>query len=737
MGVTRRGFIKLSGAGAIALLFGEQFRAFEVLGQEKGLDTKIIHTVCQVCSGGCAVKAHIRDGRLVELRGNPDDQISRGVLCVKGISGIQWLYDPDRLKFPMKRTNPEKGIGVDPQFVRISWDEAYGTIARKFNEYKEKFGPESIAFIMRPQDFAKRLAKAIGTPNYISHHNTCYTTHEVVWGNTVTGKGRPWTTDYANSKYILSFGWDMPGKAKNMQTQHFIAALDKGAKIVVLDPRFTVTASKAHLWIPIKPGTDLAFALAMINVIIMQNLYDKQFVNDYTAGFEQVKEFIKPYTPKWASEITEVPAATIEKVAKEFATNKPAVIATHKRDAAGPNYANSWRLSHAQVILMALVGSIDRLGGPIMERKPSFPPLDTVVPPPPYPKARPDRIDGMEKFPLLLKTGKGSFSTFTNAVLEGKPYPIKAAIVRKHNVFAFPDAPRMVEALKKLEFMVALDIHPSEMIQMADIVLPDHHYFEGSAIVYREYFGLYPQVAIQQPVVKPLYDTRGFRNIMVELGNAMGLGDYFKGVSPGGYDDAAMKTLGSSLDELKKSPNGLWGEPKPFVPKTEFGTPSKKIELYASELRKHGYDPLPEWKEKGTKLSIEYPFYFVTTRPSVFIHSTLQNLEYNIQVYPENNCYINTETAKKLGVKNGDYVYVESPVNKIKVKAKVTEGIRPDTVCVDHGFGHWSKGMTKAYGKGSNEGDLIPARTVQDMLDLKDPSMSDNMNDLCVNVHKA
>jgi len=737
MAVSRREFMKLSGAGAIALLFGDQFRAFEALAQEKGLDTKIVHTVCQVCSGGCAVKAYIKDGRLVELRGNPDDQISRGILCVKGISGIQWLYDPDRLKFPMKRTNPEKGIGVDPQFVKISWDEAYGIIAQKLNGYKEKFGPESIVFIMRPQDFAKRLAKAIGTPNYITHHTTCYTTHEVVWGNTVTGKGRPWTTDYANSKYILSFGWDMPGKAKNMQTQHFIAALEKGAKIVVLDPRYTVTASKASLWIPIKPGTDLAFALAMINVIIIQNLYDKKFVNDYTTGFEQVKEFIKPYTPKWASEITEVPAATIEKVAKEFATNKPAVIATHKRDAAGPNYANSWRLSHAQVILMALVGSIDRLGGPIMERIPSFPPLDTVVPPPAYPKQRPDRIDGMDKFPLLLKIGKGSFGTLQNGILEGKPYPIKAAIIRKHNIFAFPNAPNMIEALKKLEFMVVLDIHPSEMIQMADIVLPDHHYFEGSAIVYREYFGLYPQVAIQQPVVKPLYDTRGFRNIMVELGNAMGLGDYFKGVSPNGYDDAVMKTLGSSLDELKKSPNGLWGEAKPFVPKTEFKTPSKKIELYASELKKYGYDPLPAWKEKAAKPSKEFPLYFVTTRPSVFIHSTLQNLEANIQIYPENQCFINTETAKKLGVKNGDYVIVESPINKIKVKAKVTEGIRPDTVCVDHGFGHWSKGMTKAYGKGSNEGDIIPARKVQDMLDFNDPSMSDNMNDLCVRVNRA
>jgi thiosulfate reductase/polysulfide reductase chain A len=737
MAVSRRQFMKLSGAGALALLFGDQYRAFEALAQEKGLETKIVHTACQVCSGACAVKAYVQNGRLVELRGNPDDQISRGILCVKGISGIQWLYDPDRLKFPMKRTNPQKGIGVDPQFVRISWQEAYDTIAKKLNEYREKFGPESIAFIMRPNPFAQRLAKAMGTPNYISHHNTCYTTHEVVWRATVTGTGRPWTTDYANAKYILSFGWDMPGKAKNMQTQHFIEAIEKGAKVVVLDPRYTVTASKANLWIPIKPGTDLAFALAMINVIIGENLYDRQFINDLTTGFDEVKEFIKPYTPQWASEITEVPAATIEKVAREFATNRPAVIATHKRDAAGPNYANSWRLSHAQIILMALVGSIDRLGGPIIERMPKFPSLDSVFPPPPYPKPRAPRIDGMEKFPILAKTGKGSFSTFHRAVLEGKPYPIKAAIVRKHNIFAFPNAPSMVEALKKLEFMVVLDIHPSEMIQMADIVLPDHHYLEGSAVLGRQYFGLYPQIAIQQPVIKPLYETKGFRNIMVDLGNAMGLGEYFKGVTPGGHDEACLKANGYSMEELKKSPNGLLGAPKPFVPKTEFGTPSKKIELYASELKKYGYDPLPAWKEKAVKPSKEYPFYFVTTRPSVFIHSTLQNLEYNIEIYPENQCFIHSETAQRLGVKDGEYVIVESPVNRIKVKAKVTEGIRPDTVCVDHGFGHWSKGMTKAYGKGSNEGDLIPARSVQEMVDLNDPSMSENMNDLCVKVYRA
>jgi thiosulfate reductase / polysulfide reductase chain A len=736
-GISRRGFMKLGGMGTVALLLGPRFRFEDASAQDKVPGVFTVNTVCQVCSGGCAVKAMVRDGRLVELRGNPDDQVARGVLCVKGISAIQTLYDPDRIKFPMKRTNPEKGPGVDPKFVRISWDEAYSIIAEKLNGYKEKYGPESISFVMRPNPFAQRLANAIGTPNYVSHHNTCYSTHEVAWRATMTGSGKPWTQDYANAKYILSFGWDMPGKAKNMQTQGFLEAKAKGAKIVTLDPLHTVTASKSDMWIPIKPGTDLAFALAMINVIVNEGLYDKQFVSELTTGFDKLQAFIKPYTPKWAAGITELPEATIVKVARDFAAAKPAIIATHKRDAAGPNYANSWRLAHAQVILMALNGSLDRPGGHIVQRGPKFPSLGEVYPAPEFPKKASARVDGMEQFPILNATGKGSFSTYINAILDEKPYPVKAAIVRKHNILAFTDAPLATKALKKLDFLVVMDIIPSEMVQMADIVLPDHQALEGSAIVPRGYFALYPQIAVQQPVVKPLYETRGFRNIMIEMGKAMGLGDYFKDVSPGGYDDACMKAVGSSLEAIKQSPNGLWGEPKPFVPKTEFNTPSKKIEIYASEFEKHGYDPLPAWQEKSAKPSKEFPLYFVTTRPSVHIHSTTQNQVHNADIYPENRCYINTNTAKSLNVKDGGYVWVESPLAKIKVQAKVTEGIRPDTVAVDHGFGHWSKALTKAYGKGSNEGDLVPSVTHKQMVDAKDPSMSMNMSDICVKVYSA
>jgi thiosulfate reductase / polysulfide reductase chain A len=626
---------------------------------------------------------------------------------------------------------------VDPKFVRISWDEAYAIIAQKLNGYKKEFGPESISFIMRPNPFAKRLADAIGTPNYVSHHNTCYTTQEIAWNVTMTGTGKPWTQDYGNAKYILSFGWDMPGKAKNMQTQGFLEARTKGATIVVLDPLHTVTAAKSDLWIPIKPGTDLAFALAMINVIVNEGLYDKKFVSELTTGFDKLQQFIKPYTVQWASGITEIPAATIQKVAREFATKRPAIIATHKRDAAGPNYANSWRLAHAQVILMALVGTLDRPGGHILQRTPKFPSLGEVYPAPEFPKKNPARADGMEKFPILNATGKGSFSTFINAIVEEKPYPVKAGIVRKHNILAFTDAPLATRALKKLDFLVVMDIIPSEMVQMADIVLPDHQSLEGGSIVPRSYFALYPQVAVHQPVIKPLYETRGFRNIMVEMGRAMGLGDYFKDVSPGGYDDACMKAVGSSLEALKGSPNGLWGDPKPFVPRTEFNTPSKKIEIYATVLEKHGYDPLPAWQEKIAKPSNEFPLYFVVTRPSVHIHTTTQNQVHTSEVYPENRCYINTKTAASLNIKDGTHVWVESPVNKIKVKAKVTEGIRPDTVAVDHGFGHWSKALTKTYGKGSNEGDLVPSVSIQQMLADKDPSMSMNMSDICVRVYNV
>ena len=207
--LSRRRFLKLTGAtAASATLLGGGLEFFTPLAQASPslAEDGTLYGTCGVCSMGCAYVAHLRDGRITHLSGNPADQTAEGKLCVRGYSGIRLLYDPDRLKYPMKRTNPEKGIGVDPGWVKISWDEALDLTASKLKEVRDTHGPQAIAVIARPKTWQKHFAKAIGTPNHIAHNNTCYATHDVIWRATVTGKGKTWTVDYEHSKYILAFG---------------------------------------------------------------------------------------------------------------------------------------------------------------------------------------------------------------------------------------------------------------------------------------------------------------------------------------------------------------------------------------------------------------------------------------------------------------------------------------------------------------------------------------------------
>ncbi len=736
--ISRRDFLKLTGVAGGALMFGEGLRAFAPLPAAYAAgEEEILYGTCGVCSMGCAYIAHLRDGRIVRLTGNPKDQTAEGKLCVKGYSGLRLLYDPDRLKYPMKRTNPEKGIGVDPGWVRISWDEALDLVASKFREVIDTYGPQAILVIARPKPWLKHFARSIGTPNHISHNNTCYATHESTWGAMITGKGKKWTVDYEHSKYILAFGWDGPGKSKNHWGRAVNTARLNGARLVVLDPRQSITAAKADEWIPIKPGTDLAFALAMIHVIINEDLYDHEFVENYTYGFDQLKEAVQEYTPQWAESICEVPAETIARIAREFATTKPAVVAHHKRDAGGPNYANSHLLNQCYVILDALVGSLDRPGGHILDRTPKLPGLSDVWEIPEYPETiHGPRIDGLEHFPLLYKVNKGSFSTLAEGILRQEPYPVKAAFVWKHNVLSFPNPPRLVEALLTLDFIAVSDILPSEMVQLADVVLPDNTYFEGSGLNPRKYHAMYPQVALREPL-PPVHETKGIGGVVVSLLRKMGLEQYApEGMGGKGLMEAQLAALGTTAEEIRAA-GGLWGEEKPLEPKTEFGTPSGKIELYSTVLEEKGFSPLPYWKPPRAETTDEYPFHLLIYRKPWERMTQSQNDPVLAEFYPENHVLINCCKAEEMGIADGDEVYVESPSGKVRLKAKLTRGIRPDCVAVDHGFGHWSPGLTVAYGKGANDGDLIPNMTIEEQIELTGQGMAALMEDVVVRVYKA
>lgn len=739
MKLGRRDFLKLAGTAGlgIALPLGEGLKAFAEAEVSPALWDEVRFSSCAVCDNTCGMLLHMKYDKIREIIGNPADLLGgEGKLCVKGASAMRTLYDPDRLKSPLKRTNPKKGKDEDPGWVKISWEEAFSTIGEKFGEAISNYGPQSALILGRPKEPETRLQKAIGTPNQVCHVDTCYLNHDMAWKVT-WGAGRSWCLDLENAKYILSFGYDQPGKSKMSHLKGFLKAKDNGAKVVVFDPCFSRTANMADEWFPVKPGTDLAITLAMMNVIISEELYDKEYVANYTHGFDQLAKHVQQYTPEWASEISTIAADDIRRIAREFATTKPAMIPTHKRDAGGPIYANSFGLAQSEIILCALVGTVERPGGFYIPRTPKVPKVDDFAPAEYPPMTEKRRVDGQDLFPLVNKIRKGNFSHLAQGMLSGKPYPVKVGIAKQYNVTSFPNPDTIIEALKTLDFLVVVDILHNELCQLADIVLPDVHFLEKKgSIQIRKYHALWPQIMLRDGV-GALYDDKGWGSIVNGILEAIGKPE-FK-VDWKGLEEARLKSAGTSKEYLKAH-NGIWEDKKSPTGRTEFSTPTKKIELYSTALEKEGYEPLPAWHEKLAKPTAEYPFYFLVNHHPWFRMCKLVNDPLLMELQPENLLYMHPDAAEKIGVKTGDYVLVESPTGKsLKIAVNVTKRIRGDCVMTEHGYGHWSKEMYVAYGRGTNDGELLPERKIEDTLKIKEynPAMPSCLLDVCVNVRKA
>ena len=741
MDLTRRNFLKVAGvAGATGgpILSGN-LKAFAQApqGSKPILWDKTLYQSCGVCGSTCGMIAHVKNGRIRWIEGNPAETLGGdGKVCVKGASAVRDLYNPDRLKSPLKRTNPRKGKNEDPGWIKISWDEAFKTVGAAFNKSIKKYGPQSIVLFSRKNDPTVRLKKAIGTPNQVEHHDTCYSSHDIAWHVMATGKGRSWTMDIENAKYILSFGWDMPGKSKLSQCIPFMKAKEKGAKVVVFDPRFSFTASKADEWFPIKPATDLAVVLTMTNVIISENLYNKEYVENCTYGLDQLAQYVRQYTPEWASKISEVPADDIARIARELAKTRPAIIPTHKRDPGGPCYANSFTLAQAEIILSALIGSIEAKGGFFIDRKFKFPKLEEFAPVE-YPKmTEKRRIDGEHLFPIANAKGEGNFGHVAGGMLADDPYPVRAGIALAYNLLSFPNPDTMEEAIKKMDFFAVVDIVPSEMCQMADIVLPETHFLERSGYVQRGHHAMWPQLMLREGI-PALYDGKGWSAIVSGILKAMGKSEFIPDWKA--YSDACLEAAGTSIKAMKDN-KGVWEEKKEPKGKTEFETPTKKIELYSTVLEKEGYEPLPSWHEPFDKPSEKYPFRLLTHHLMWQFNGKLANDPYLMELQHENLLHLHPETAGEIGVKQGGYALVDSPTGKsLKIKVHTTQGIRKDCVMTEHFAGHWSKGLNIAYGKGTNEGDLLPERHLKDTLKFKSylPCFSSYITDVCVNVRKA
>lgn len=681
-----------------------------------------VFTLCEQCVWRCGVRAKVKDEQIYKLEGNPFHPHSRGMLCPRGQAGVATLYDPDRLKYPLIR----KGARGEGKWARASWDEALDYVASRMLEIKDVYGPEAMVFSTTHnliQTQFENLLKAYGSPNYGTQRSLCF--NAMITANLFTFGVEEPGRDYSQTQYIIYTGRNMLDAISNSESQDLVAALARGAKVVVLDPRFTKTAAKANEWLPIKPGTDLAFHLAMIQVIIAEGLYDTEFVAEHTVGFDELKAATQGYTPEWAASKCEIPADTIRRIAREFALAAPNAFAHPNWRTS--NFINSFQTERAIAVLNALVGSWARPGSLQPASGEGGGVALGSIPQPPYPRVSAIRLDGVPwKYPLVpLKLGV--FQEIRDNILTGEPYQAHGwFIFRQNPVNSLPERRKTIEAFNKLDFIVTTDISMNDTAWFSDVVLPEATYLER----YDPLAVVDDTVYIRQPVVEPMYESKPGLWIFKELGTRLGIADYFQYEDEEDYLRQQLAPLDISLDELKEK--GYYRPPTGETATEEaeliFNTPSGKIELSSSTLANSDFAPTPVWEEPvanepGT-------FYLLTGKVAQHTQFATHNNRLLHERVPTNPLWINPKPASELGLVDGDEILVESQGGQIRTVVHLTEKIRPDCVYMTPGFGHVSKGLTTAYGQGASDSDLH--------LTFTDPvSGSQALSQTCVRVAKA
>jgi thiosulfate reductase / polysulfide reductase chain A len=702
---SRRTFFKASGAVtagvAVATTVPKKYLSWaEEEGQK---DLKQIPTFCELCFWNCGLIAKVENNKVVKIDGNPLSLRGRGRLCGRGNAALGALYDPDRLKFPMINI----GKRGEPVWKRATWDEALGLIAGKMQGIKQKYGAESMALFSHGTGgaFWKHLLKAYGCSNYTApSFAQCRGPRDMgfylTYGSDV---GSPEYYDFSKSKYIVLLGSHLGENAHNSQVQDIMSGLADGARLTVVDPRLSNIASKADRWLPIKPASDMALLLAWIRIIIEEGLYDKEYIEKYASGLDELRAAVQQYTPEWAESETTIPSDTIVKVAREMGKNAPHVCVGAGRYSVW--YGDDTQRSRAIAILNALLGSWGREGGYFFPAKggvPEYPGLPEYPPHEDVPK-----LDAAYPFAALQTT-----TSIKHASITGKPHPIKGWFIYGCNLMkTLPDKQETIKAIRNLDLVVAIDVLPADIIAWADVVLPECTYMERyDNLNIGKFKDL--EISLRQPTVEPLWESKPSWWMTRELAGKLGLAAYFpwkdgeeylaKRCEAGGINFAELKKKGVIVKTDKSAPY-ITTENQP-----EFGTPSGKIELYSKQLEEKGFDPVPKYTKHPQPPAGHFRLLFGRASLHTFSRTTNNFMLTDLQ--KENALWINAKKGKELGLKSGEYV---SLVNQDgiaapgRIKVKLTQRMRDDAVYMYHGFGVHAPGMTRANNQGIADDDLI------------------------------
>lgn len=708
--LSRRDFIKIGGTVAAGAAVGSG-----LVTDWWGLDRPLVHdpmtdgdrvvpTFCELCFWKCGVLAHVKDGRVTKLTGNPDHPLSRGRLCPRGTGGMGLLYDPDRLKKPLIRVE-KRGAQA---FEEVSWDKALDEVAERMLKIKEQYGPEAMALYSHGYggSWFKHLLKAYGSPNAAApSYAQCRGPREVGFQLTFgAGVGSPESTDMENSRVITLIGSHIGENMHNTQVQDMANAIDRGAELVVVDPRFSTAAGKARYWLPIKPGTDMALLLAWMHVIVNEGLYDRNYIEKYATGFDELKAHVADKTPEWAYTQTTIRPEVIRETARFIAGARPASLIHPGRHVTW--YGDDTQRSRAIAILNALLGSWGRKGGfffPDQIKLPKYPYTSYAY--------KPKQAADMPKDTIYPLADNTLASGLCDASIPGMAeYDIKGWIVYGTNLIqALPAPEKTKRAIQELDFMVAIDVLPMEITGWADIVLPESTYLERCDEVHTPPYKT-PFLAVRQPVVEPLYDSKPGWWIAREIAHRVGLADYFPWKDSVEYAKHRVKEGGFDCDELlvkgvvTRKADALYIEDGV---EPSFGTPSGKIELHSQQLLDNGFDAIPNFTPPEEPPPGHYRLLFGRAPVHTFGRTT--NNRFLSEVFSDNEVWVNAQVAGELGLADGERVMLvnQDGVQSEPIKVKVTQRIRHDCVYMVHGYGHSAKGLRFARGRGADDAKLI------------------------------
>ncbi|MDF1593566.1 MAG: molybdopterin-dependent oxidoreductase [Desulfobacterales bacterium] len=650
-----------------------------------GYDT-VVKSHCRMCHGGCGVIVYLRNGKIEKIGGDPDCPINHGTLCSKGIGAAQLVYHPDRLSHPVRRVGP-KGSG---KWQRISWDDALDTIAEKILYFKETFGAESIVpgygTGRENEAVIYRFANLLGTPNVLTAGHFCYGPRIAT---TIITCGTNPIVDYENNpKCIMVWGNNVViSNPDCYKGEPFSQALDAGAKLIAVDPRLTRIAARADIWLALRPGTDTALALGMLYVIVHEELYDRDFVKNHVHGWAPFVERVNEYPLDRVEKITWVPQEKVRAAARLFATTRPAAVQWGVAIEQQVNCADNNRVLLA---LMGITGNIDAKGGQVLFKPPKIVNVGRFGAHDMLPKAQAKKRLGGDRFRLA-----GNFAIINpkcvwDAILEEKPYPVKMLFFISSNpLMTRGNAKEVFRALSAVEFMAVSDFFLTPTAELADIVLPAATWLEMDYIAdfWKRHGYIFPRRKAVQ-----IGECRSDHEMINDLAHRVGQSAYWWDDFEGGLDHI-LAPMGIRWRDFKEM-DYLRGEVAYQKYKEKgFSTPTGKFELYSTLLEKWGYDPLPQFREppegpvSTPALYGEYPYILITGRRSPgFFHTENRQLSWLRELQRDPLVELHPETAAKEGIREGDWVVIESPRGRVRQRAKFFAGMDPRIVSAEHGW---------------------------------------------------